>query len=268
MITSDTHMHSCFSSDSLATPESMVQGAILKGLKTICFTDHMDIDFPIESGGGFIFNTNIYTATIAELREKYKDKIEILTGVEYGLQPYLKKQYRQLTQQNQFDFIIGSSHLVNKQDPYHANYWKGITTQQGMESYFTAIYSCVNTFDDYDVYGHIDYAIRYAPDQNKGFCYESYRELIDSIFSSLIRKGKGIELNTSGIRYGLRQPHPQIDILKRYREMGGEIITIGTDAHKPEQIAYELNFATELLKDVGFKYYTVFKNRKPHFLAL
>jgi histidinol-phosphatase (PHP family) len=268
MILSDYHMHSSFSDDSEATMASMIKRSIELGLHTICFTDHMDLDFPLEFGGGFIFNTDIYTEHLETLREKYADQITILCGVEYGLRPYLKEQYRALTKKNDFDFIIGSSHLVGNIDPYQKEYWEGITEEEGITKYLKAIYANVQTFDDFDVYGHIDYAVRYAPNQNKNYSYNKYADIIDSIFKTLIQKGKGIEVNTAGYKYGLGQPHPQSDVLKRYKELGGEIITIGSDAHKPEHIGYDFKKAEELLKSLGFEYYTIFEKRQPQFIAL
>lgn len=268
MIRSDYHMHSSFSDDSQATQESMILQCIELGYHTICFTDHMDLDFPLEFGGGFVFNTDIYTKQLNALQEKYSDKIKILRGVEYGLRPYLKEQFQILTQRNNFDFIIGSSHLVGTIDPYQKEYWDNITEEEGITKYLTAIYENIKTFDDFDVYGHIDYAIRYAPNKNKNYSYIRYADLIDSIFTALIQKGKGIEVNTAGYKYGLGHPHPQTDILKRYKELGGEIITIGSDAHMPEHIGYDFDKVESLLKSIGFKYYTVFEKRKPEFIAL
>lgn len=268
MILSDYHMHSSFSDDSEATMESMIKRSIELGYHTICFTDHMDLDFPLASGGGFIFNTDIYTKHIQKLKEQYADQIKVLCGVEYGLRPYLKNQFHSLTLRNNFDFIIGSSHLVGEIDPYLKSYWEGITEEEGINKYLEAIYANVETYDDFDVYGHIDYAVRYAPNQNRNYSYIRYADIIDAIFTTLIQKGKGIEINTSGYKYGLGHPHPQTDLLKRYKELGGEIITIGSDAHKPEHIGYDFQKAEDLLRSLGYSYYTVFEGRKPEFITL
>ena len=123
-------------------------------------------------------------------------------------------------------------------------------------------------FDDVDVYGHIDYVVRYGPNKDKYYSYEDYSDVIDTALSMCIEHGVGIELNTGGLAYGLKHPNPREDVIKRYRELGGEIITVGADAHKPERIAYEFSKAGEILKQCGFKYYTVFKDRKPEFIKL
>ena len=126
----------------------------------------------------------------------------------------------------------------------------------------------VKTCDFFNVYGHIDYVVRYSP--NKDFNYKvfDYCDIINEILKNLIHNGKGIEINTSGYRSGLSNPNPNTEIIKMYRELGGEIITIGSDAHRPQDIAYNFNKVVEILKGCGFKYYTEFKNRKPEFIKL
>ena len=122
--------------------------------------------------------------------------------------------------------------------------------------------------DCFDVAGHLDFVVRYGPNKNVCYSYEKYRDVFDEILKVLVEKGKGIECNTAGFKAGLGHPHPTEAILKRYRELGGEILTLGSDAHVPEYVAYHFDQVGELLKGCGFRYYTVFKNRKPEFLPL
>ncbi|HEX3021243.1 MAG TPA: histidinol-phosphatase HisJ family protein [Lachnospiraceae bacterium] len=268
MILSDYHVHSKFSDDSEATMEIMIEQAIKLGFHTICFTDHMDLDFPLAFGGGFVFNADIYMRKLEKMKEEYSSRIKILGGVEFGLRPYLKDSFHQLVEKYPFDFIIGSSHLVDQIDPCQPEYWAGITKEEGVTRYLNAIYDNIQTFDDFDVYGHIDYMIRYAPNKNHDYSYQRYSDLIDRIFNALILKGKGIEVNTAGYKYGLGHPHPQTDILARYKELGGEIISIGSDAHRPEHLGYDFGKTHDLLTSLGFKYYTVFEKRRAEFLPL
>lgn len=121
---------------------------------------------------------------------------------------------------------------------------------------------------DFDVLGHMDYVVRYGKEKEKSYFLQDYAEITDEILRSLIMQGKGIELNTAGFKYGLGFAHPHISILKRYKELGGEVITVGSDAHQPENIAYDFDRAKEVLKDSGFKYYTEFKGRKPIFIQV
>ena len=135
-------------------------------------------------------------------------------------------------------------------------------------SYFEAILKNVTIHNDYDVYGHIDYVVRYGKESKEEFLYTYYADILDSILMTLIEKGKGIEVNTSGFKYDIGGLHPHISILKRYKELGGEILTIGSDAHETRHLAYKFDKAGSILRDCGFKHYTVFKDRKPEFLSL
>lgn len=278
MILSDIHMHTSFSSDSDTPMESMIQGALEKGLKTICFTEHLDYEYPGDDGSGlFMVDIEAYKKKLFNLKEIYENDIEILFGIEFGLLPHLSKTYEKVAASHDFDFIIGSSHLIpapwypddsRHGDPYDDAFWEGRTVDQICESYFQSIIDNINAYKNFDTYGHIDYVIRYAPEKNKDYTYRKYADILDEVLKTLIKNDLALEINTAGYKYGLGQPHPQTDILKRYLELGGEKITIGADAHKPEHIAYDFKKAETLLKDLGFKYYTIFKKRQPQQIVL
>ncbi|WP_418461905.1 histidinol-phosphatase HisJ family protein [Frisingicoccus sp.] len=291
MITSDIHMHSSFSSDSETPMESMIQGAVAIGLKTICFTEHLDYEYP-SSDGAVLFEVDMaaYEKKLFELKNKYKNDIEVLFGIEFGLLPHLADRYAAVAEAHDFDFIIGSSHLIPAPwykkdldyirehgtapkdmihgDPYETEFWEGRTAEDICEKYFQTIINNIAAYQNFDAYAHIDYLIRYAPEKNKGYTYEKHAAVLDKVLSTIIEHNLALEINTAGYKYGLGQPNPQADILKRYLELGGEKITIGADAHKPEHIAYDFKKAEELLKTLGFKYYTLFKKRQPVMLPL
>jgi len=116
--------------------------------------------------------------------------------------------------------------------------------------------------------GHLDYIVRVTPTKDKNYSYDKYKDAIDPILELLVQQGKGLELNTGSFRYGLRQPHPCTDVLRRYHELGGEIITVGTDAHKPQDVGSYLDLASEILQLCGFKYYTIYEKRSPEYHKL
>lgn len=267
MIAADYHIHTNFSSDSKASMESMIEKAIQLGLNRICITDHMDYDFPSKDTP-FVFDPTSYFTKLEEMKNKYNDKIQVLCGIELGLRPYLSKQYERLTNAYPFDFIIGSSHLVGEMDPYFPEYWEGRSESEGLKEYFQTIIDNIAAFNNFDVYGHLDYVVRYAPEKNKNYSYEAYQEILDSVLKTILDSKKGIEVNTAGYKYGLGFAHPQTDIIKRYLDLGGKILTIGSDGHSPEHIAYDFDRAKELLLSLGATHYTVFEKRKPIFLPL
>lgn len=266
---SDFHMHTNFSIDSDSTPEQMIEGAIQKGLQTICITDHQDMDFPKSiMPEGFQIDFEKYFETFRKLQRKYQNQIEVLIGVELGLQPHLGNVYKELAETYPFDFVIGSIHIMDGMDPYFKEYFEDKTDEEAYRRAFEITLENIKNISDYDVLGHLDYVVRYGKNQDRDYSYLKYADYIDKILKYLIENGKGIELNTAGWKYGLDFAHPHTDVLKRYRELGGEIITIGSDGHKPEHIAYDFHRVSDILKACGFKNYTEFKQRKPIFRQL
>lgn len=263
----DQHMHCNFSGDSDALPEDMIKAGIAHGLSGICFTDHLDYDYP-EEPNIFLLDFDNYFKALSDLREKYADKISVNIGIELGLQPQAAGQNLAVAEKYPFDFIIGSSHVVNHMDPYYPEFFAERNEDEAYMEYFESVLKNINSCVDFDVYGHIDYVVRYGPNKNAFYTYEKFKDIIDEILTQLISKGKGIEVNTGGFKYGLGHPNPTEDIIRRYRELGGEIITMGADAHVPEYVAYEFGKTAQIIKNCGFKYYTVFKNRKAEFIPL
>lgn len=280
MIRSDNHVHTSFSTDSTAPMEEMLQAAIRRGLSSVCFTDHIDYDFPdLGRGIEFLFETEPYFREIERLQNCYPE-IHIRRGVELGLKPKLREKCEALTGSFPFDFVIGSTHLVDNMDPYYPQYWEGRSERDGIRRYYETTLENIRNHSDFDVYGHIDYIVRYTPTQQenrrRGIIDETYlqtccqesAEIIDELLRLLLEQGKGIELNTGGFKYGMGHPHPQEKILRRYRELGGEIITIGSDGHEPAHLAYAFDRVPDILRSCGFRYYTEFHNRRPQMISL
>ncbi len=272
MIIADYHVHSDFSGDSKAPMEQMIERAIELGLKKLCFTDHMDYDYPHVGEISFVFPPEEYVNKIGRLKKQYHKQIELLTGIELGLQPQVTQEITGLMNSYEFDFAIGSTHVVDYIDPYFPQFWENRTREEGIRRYFETIWDNCKLFKDhFCVYGHLDYIIRYVPsiDGSKtDYRYEDYAELLDEVLRTILYCGKGIELNTAGLKYGIGYAHPKFEVLKRYRELGGEIITVGSDAHKPEHLCYDFHVVPELLKSAGFRYYTTFVQGKPVFEKL
>lgn len=280
MIRSDNHVHTSFSTDSDTPMEAMVRRGIKLGLDSICFTDHIDYDFP-DTGNGveFLFEMEPYFEMLSCLQEKYP-QFGIRRGVELGLKPDLAKRCNELIHAHPFDFVIGSTHLVDNVDPYYPSFWKQFSEKDGIRRYYEITMENIRTDTEFDVYGHIDYIIRYTPTQQKNRaqgiidevymerCFRDSSDMIDEILHLLLSKGKGIEVNTAGIKYGLGHTNPQEKVLKRYRELGGEIITVGSDAHETKHLAYAFEGIPELLRKCGFRYYTEFRGRRPEMIPL
>lgn len=275
MIKSDSHVHTAFSTDSSTPMEEMLKKAIETGFSSICFTDHMDYGFPSQSGiTEFLLDTSAYFSEMERLEHLYP-QIHIRRGIELGLKEDVIKQCSNLTSKYKFDFIIASTHLVDNTDPYLDIYWQKTDETSAILKYYEATLKNAKSGADFDVYGHIDYITRYTPYMKKlrmenlhDDAYslkntEQFLDIIEEIFKILIYNGKGIEINTGGFKYSTNHPNPHEKILKLYHGLGGEIITVGSDAHETKYLGYSFNKVPEILKSCGFKYYTEFTGRKP-----
>ena len=245
----DCHMHSSFSADSDTPMEVMIHRAVETGLQGITFTEHLDPDYPV-TPDNLDFSLDI---------SSYQKKL---------IEMHLGEYFDSLLSQTPFDFVIGSSHLVHGYDPYYPEFFEGRKEFLCYMEYFESILENISAYDGFDVYGHIDYVVRYGPNKNREYSYGRYKDILDEILKKLISMGKGIELNTGGYHYGLGEPNPCTAVISRYRELGGEIITIGADAHTPDKIACAFDKAARVLEACGFRYYTIFKDRKPEFISL
>ena len=274
MIIADMHTHSSFSGDSETPMEVQLKEAIRLGLKYYCFTDHEDLYYPeIQDENGNpvnIFSLNIpaYLDKIKELKAAYKDKINALTGIELGLCKKALPEYETFLKNNNFDFVIASIHLIDSMDPYYPEFWLYHDSKKAVKRYFEIMLEMINNFTDFDTLGHLDYIFRYIRDEagNPGdgnYSYREYAGLIDPILNRIIELDKALEVNTAGYKYGLGAPNPQANVLKRYKKLGGTKITIGSDGHKPEHLAYDFDKCEALLKELGFDGYYIFENRQP-----
>lgn len=268
-ILTDSHTHSSFSSDCNVPLELMLQQAIELGIQHYTITDHYDPDFPYATPEvDFLIDKHAYFAKVRQLQEKYQGQIELLFGIELGLQPHIAPQLREFAASLPFDFIIGSTHIAHGCDPYHGDFFDGRTEEEGYRDYFISVAENINAFTDFSVCGHLDYVVRNGPTRDLHYDPLDYMDVIEPVLKQIIALGKGIEVNTSGQASGLRQAHPHPTILRRYRELGGEIVTIGSDAHTPPSIGRYFDQAQEMLRNCSFTRYCYFREQKPVFLPL
>ena len=208
-----------------------------------------------------------YFKEIEELREKYKDKITIRQGLEFGMQVHTIKDFQKLFDKykEKFDFVILSCHQVNDKEFWTNEFQKGKSIDEYNAEYYEEIYRVMSRYSDYSILGHLDHIQRY---NETIYPFEKSREIIVKILKKVIEDNKGIEVNTSSFRYGLKELTPERDILKLYHELGGKIITIGSDAHKAENVGEHIPYIQEELKKIGFIDICTFDKMKPIFHKL
>lgn len=275
----DYHIHTEFSDDSDYAMEQVIKDAIKKGFDELCFTDHVDygIKKDWDEPGEMIYRKGgdgepdqmpvanvdypVYYKTFQKMKELYKDKISLKFGLEFGMQAHTIKKYEKLFARYPFDFIILSVHEVEDKEFWDQGFQEGRTQQEYNERYYEEMLYLVQNYHNYSVLGHMDLITRY--DKAGVYSFEQLKPILTKILKIVITDGKGIEVNTSSHRYGLKDLTPSRDILKLYKELGGKIITIGSDSHKPEHLGAFVDETKEELKALGFEQICTFDKMKP-----
>lgn len=259
----DFHMHTRVSFDGHDRGIDMALAAKAAGLREICFTDHIDYekDAPVQT---MVFDLDAYSAEYDGLEVP---GLKIRRGMEFGLFPDNAAQLRKDVSRRQYDFVLGSVHFADDLDVYFQPYWEGKSVFQAERRYLEATLECVKNHEDFDVLAHLTYIAKTrchpAP---RPVPFDEHRELLDEILRILAQKGKGLEMNTSGVdRCGGFLP--TADYFRRFRELGGEIVTVGSDAHACDRVGQYSREACGLLAGI-FGYVCTFENRKPVFHKL
>lgn len=261
----DYHLHSQFSADSEMSLTEICETSINKGLTEIAITDHHDPDYK-DPTIEFLLNKKAYLAEIRKLQQKYKGKLKIKKGIEIGLQLHILTECNNYLTDD-FDFIIASFHTAEKADLYNGDFFRDYNQWEAYLNYLKTVLAVVKVYQNYNVIGHLDIIRRYGEFVSKPdlLTNKTAVELISEILKIIIQNDKGLEVNTSGYRIDQKNPLPSFSILKLYHELGGKILTIGSDSHKPEQIAHKFKFTISKLKEIGFTELTTFTNRQPNF---
>ena len=280
----DYHIHTEFSDDSEYPLEEVVKDSIALKLDEICFTDHVDYgikkdwDAPEEmkyrrGGKGepeWIALTNVdydrYIAKIQSMQAVYGNVVTLRTGLEFGMQTQTIPQYEALFARYPFDFIILSVHQIENREFWTQEFQKDKTQQEYNERYYEEILALVKQYHNYSVLGHLDLICRY--DRAGCYPFEKLKPLITEILRTVIADGKGIEVNTSCYRYGLPDLTPSLALLKLYRELGGRILTFGSDSHKKEHLGAHLEDARKCLREIGYTQFCTYERMKPVFHPL
>ena len=259
----DFHMHTTVSFDGKDEPIAMVRAAEAAGLKEMCFTDHIDED-PRGIILDQVYTAEAYSAAYDSLRS---DTVKIRRGMEFGLLKDNQASFRQYLSQRHYDFVLGSIHYADNEDVYYGPYWEGRTLFQGERQYLEDTLMCVERHEDFDVLAHLTYI---SKAQNNP-CHTpvelaQHRDVVAEIMKVLIAKGKGMEISTSGVdRCG--DFLPSEDYLRLFKDLGGEIVTVGSDAHDASRVGQYCNEACQLVNDI-FGYVCTFEDRKPVFHKL
>lgn len=279
----DYHVHTEFSDDSTYPLDDVCRDAIDIGLDEICITDHVDYgikpdvdeyrrnpSLAVVIDGQPMLNVDYdrYIPAIMRARERYAGRLEVRCGMEFGVQSHTRARYDALFDRlsDSLDFIILSIHQIGDKEFWTGEFQQGRTQDEYNTAYYEELLRVVDAFDNWSVLGHLDLIKRYDP---AGIWpHEKCEDIVRQILARAIEKGKGIELNTSSFRYGLPDLQPSTDILRIYRELGGRILTIGSDSHKPEHLGAHIPAVRERLRELGYTEFCTFRHMEPVFHAL
>ncbi len=261
----DYHTHSSFSDDSDTPLKDMLTQAAKLGLGGIAVTDHFDPGYP-DPEFPFELEFDAYHKALEEARREYEGRLPIARGIEIGIQSTQLDRCREAAGAYDYDYIIGSFHCALGEPLYQGHFYDDKTSKQSFRDYFEYMYRCLREYKDYCCLGHMNLVSRYNEGDTPAF--GDYGDICEEIFRMIIPEGKGIELNTSSFRYQMSETCPSEDILKMYRSMGGEIITMGSDAHTPDRIGDHFTYAAQYLQSLGFRYVCTFSQRKPSFIKI
>ena len=274
MFLADYHVHSSCSFDAKNRMADMAKAAHQRGISEICFTDHADFDIPetIQIGPERYALPKQQSRQYIEAMEKAPEGIYMTLGLELGEGNHDPARAKRIYAMPEYDFILGSLHnLLGEKDFYEITYTSYEQCYDLYERYLEELIELA-AIPCFDVMAHIGYCLRYMSKQgfDAELTMERNGDRIDYLLRTLIENGRGIELNCADLVAGARDgalltTFPSLPILRRYRELGGDIVTVGSDSHNTKEAGYGIREGYELLRDNGFRYVAVYRRHNAEF---
>lgn len=277
----DCHTHTQFSVDSEADINGMIEKACRLGLAAYAVTDHCECNrwyseehYPNEDTYRYFdfgrdFENSV--SAVTKLKEKYGNKLNLLCGTEMGQATHDFSIAEKIVSDSRLDFVIGSMHQLPQTEDFAFINYKDYSSDEIyklIERYFNEVNKLCK-WGKFDILGHLTYTLRYIQgDYGIDIDISEFDEIIADSFRKLIQNGCGIEINTSGLRQSYGKTFPSLKYVKMYRELGGEIISIGSDAHTIEDLGKGVSDGAEIARQAGFRYLCYFKRRKPVFIEI
>ncbi len=262
----DYHTHSFFSDDGSTPMKEMIEAAYRLGIREIAITDHYDPSYP-DRRFPFEIDFPAYYLALDSAKEAYSGKIKVLKGIEIGIQHGdVLENCRKKAREFDYDFILGSFHCAEGYDLFGKGFYENRSVEDTYIAFYTYVRDCLIQYKDYDVLGHINVIDRYS---SRIPSSAVYMDLVEEILKIIVADGKGIEINTSSFRYGMgERTTPSKEILHLFKDLGGEIVTIGSDAHRTEDVGDRFDIAKEMIRSAGLNYLTVFDQRKADYIPI
>lgn len=258
----DLHLHTRYSFDSTENPADYIQAALKSGAEAIGFSEHYDFDARLDGEDLSLADIPAYFDNLENLQKQYP-QIKILAGIEFGYRKEALPEYRRLIEKYPFDYAINSLHtLRGRGDCYHDKFFEGKTLKQAYLDYFEGVLESVIADYNYQIVGHIGYVSRYRTGENAKIRYSDYADILDEILKAIISRGKCLEINTSAGTGGCDYL-PDKDMIRRYIELGGRLMSFGSDAHSADKYLRKAVPLVRFLKQEGVGELYYYKNKLP-----
>ena len=259
----DSHVHTCFSFDSRALPEAVCQAAIDRGMPEIALTDHVDMN-PLDSGYGH-FRPQEQWEGLVNCRARMNGRVHVHIGLECGEPHLFREGLSAVLSAHPYDVVLGSIHWVGHRPVETAGFFDGLDFHEGIVLYLDELARLAEEAD-YDILAHPD-IIRRAIFHRFGWTevdWTPYEAPMRRVLRAVAERGKALEVNTSYRRRGMGPPGPSVQVLRWFREEGGRFVTLGSDAHRPEDVGADFGEALAMVRAAGFEAITVFRQRRPY----
>ena len=258
----DMHNHTDNSFDGNHSPMYMCETAVNKGLRAIAFTDHCEVDAFYK--GNFDRSVRQAFFEVARAKSAFYGKLLVLNGIELGECGYDTETSEKIIASQKFDVVLGSVHnLRNKTDFYYIEDFTGRDIKEELNEYFDEELNMLE-WGGFDVLAHLTYPFRYFYARNNIMIdIDDYKDKVDEILKLAAEKNIALEINTAGLRQPINRLSPEAQTVKRFKELGGKLISVGSDAHFAKDIGVGIKHAYEAALEAGFKSTVIFQRRSP-----
>ena len=264
MFPHDYHLHSNFSCDSKASIVEQCLSALAKGLPEIGITDHYDLH-PSEACRDW-FRLNEWAAELAQARKEFEGRLIVRAGIELGEPHVYQAEAQAMLARYPFDYALGSLHWVGNEIVFDRHYFRR-PADEAFGLFFEEL-ERMTRVGGFDVLSHLDVVVRVGKPIYGGYDPRHYEEAIRAVLQNCIAQGIALDLNTQGLRNRCQLLTPGVEILTWYAELGGERVTLGSDAHTPDVIAANFDMALDALRAAGLKYVTMFEKREARMVKI
>jgi len=259
MIPHDYHTHTNFSCDGKATMAEMCRAAVERGVPEIGFTEHYDLH-PLESCRDW-FRLDEWAAELERCRADLNGRLTLRAGIEIGEPHIFQAEAQVMLARYPFDYVLGSLHWVGNETIFDLNYFQNRPADEAYRLFFEELERMTRA-GGFDILSHFDVPVRTGFMVYGGYDPREHEDHIRPVLRNCVEHGIALDINTAALRRKANILTPNVDILRWYVEMGGERVTLGSDAHRPEHLGLHLDAALDAARAAGLKYVTQFEGRR------